>query len=243
MAAGKSLKIKLFADGANVEAMLQQYRAGVVRGFTTNPTLMRKDGVADYAAFAHQVLAEIKDLPISFEVFSGEFAGMESEAREIASWGKNVNVKIPITNTRGEFSGELIKALSQEGIVLNVTALLTLDQVRRVAKVLSPKTPAIVSVFAGRIADTGRDPMPIMSAAAKVLKALRPKAQLLWASSREVINIYQAQACGCRIITLTPDILKKLYLRGKDLQELSLETVKMFYNDARAAGYKIVGAA
>jgi transaldolase len=240
MAANKSVKIKLFADGANLETMRQQIHAGVVQGFTTNPTLMRKDGVTDYAVFARQVLAEIKTLPISFEVFSDEFAGMEREAREIAGWGKNVNVKIPVTNTRGEFSGELIQKLSREGVMLNVTALLTLEQVRRVAKVLSPRTPAIVSVFAGRIADTGRDPMTIMSAAAKLLKAARPLAQLLWASSREVINIYQAQACGCRIITLTPDILKKLSLRGKDLKILSLETVKMFYQDAQAAGYKIV---
>ncbi len=239
MAGSKVLKIKLFADGANLENMKQQYGAGWVKGFTTNPTLMRKDGVSDYAGFARQVLNEITDLPISFEVFSDDLAGMEREARIIAAWGKNVNVKIPVTNTRGEFTGDLIKRLSAEKVVLNVTALLTLEQVKQVAKVLHPKTPAIVSVFAGRIADTGRDPVPVMRAAAAWLKRSRPKAQLLWASSREVINIFQAQACGCKIITLTPDILKKLSLLGRDLNELSLDTVKMFYTDAQAAGYRI----
>jgi transaldolase len=231
-------KIKLFADGANVAAMKEIYQAGIVQGFTTNPTLMRKDGVADYKRFALEVLRVIPDRPISFEVFSDDLASMEREAREIAGWGPNVNVKIPITDTRGQFTGTLIQKLSQEGIKLNVTALLTLEQVRAVAKVLSPKTPAIVSIFAGRIADTGRDPVPIMRAALKSLSR-HPQAELLWASSREVLNIFQAQSAGVHIITLTPEIIKKLSLLGKDLGELSLETVKMFYRDAQAAGYKI----
>jgi transaldolase len=211
----------------------------MVKGFTTNPTLMRKDGVTDYEQFALEVLREIPDRPISFEVFSDDFASMEREARKIAGWGPNVNVKIPITNTRGEFSGPLIEKLASEGMVLNITALLTLDQVKAVAAVLPAKARAIVSVFAGRIADTGRDPMPIMRQAADVLAPF-PGVELLWASSREVLNIFQAEVSGCHIITLTNDIIKKLgTMAGKDLTELSLDTVKMFYKDAQAAGYKI----
>jgi transaldolase len=231
--------IKIFADGADVSDMKRIYKEGVVKGFTTNPTLMRKAHVTDYEAFAKEVLGEIRDLPISFEVFSDEFDAMEKEAKKIAGWGKNVNVKIPITNTRGESSAPLIKKLSAEGIFLNVTAILTIEQVATVAQAISPKSRTIVSVFAGRIADTGRDPVPLMTEAARILKP-NPNAELLWASSREVLNIFQAASCGCHIITVTNDILKKLPMAGKDLAILSLDTVKMFYEDARAAGYEII---
>ncbi|MHB8919391.1 MAG: transaldolase [Desulfocucumaceae bacterium] len=233
-----NLKIKLFADGANIESMKKAYKEGLVKGFTTNPTLMKKDGVTDYESFAKAVLAEIKDLPISFEVFSDDFASMEREARKIAGWGQNVNVKIPITNTRGESSVPLIKKLSADGLQLNITAILTLDQVKQVADALSPGVKTIVSVFAGRIADTGRDPIPYMKESASILKRL-PDVELLWASSRELLNIFQAEACQCDIITVTNDLLKKLSLVGKGLADLSLDTVKMFYNDALQAGYKI----
>jgi transaldolase len=235
----KDLGIKIFADGADVNDMKRIYKEGVVKGFTTNPTLMRKAHVTDYEAFAKEVLGEIRDLPISFEVFSDEFEAMEKEAKMIASWGGNVNVKIPITNTRSEPSAPLIKKLSAEGIFLNVTAILTIEQVKTVAQAISPKSRTIVSVFAGRIADTGRDPVPLMTEAAKILKP-NPNAELLWASSREVLNIFQAASCGCHIITVTNDILKKLPMAGKDLAALSLDTVKMFYEDARAAGYEII---
>ncbi|MBN1595728.1 transaldolase [candidate division FCPU426 bacterium] len=239
MKAKAKLKIKIFADGANIGEMKKAYAEGVVKGFTTNPTLMRKAGVSDYEKFAAEVLREIRDLPISFEVFADDLATMEKEARQIASWGKNVNIKIPITNTQGLSTVPLIKKLSAEGLCINVTAMLTLPQVREVARALHKKTPAIVSVFAGRIADTGRDPMPLMRKAAEILKA-KPKAELLWASSRELLNVFQAQSCGCRIITVTPDILKKMALIGMDLQELSLDTVKMFQRDASAAGYTLL---
>ena len=230
--------IKIFADGADVGEMKRIYKEGKVKGFTTNPTLMRKAGVADYEAFAKEVLREIRDLPISFEVFSNEFDAMEREALKIASWGKNVNVKIPITNTHGESSAPLIKKLSAAGVTLNVTAILTVEQVKTVAGVITPASKTIVSVFAGRVADTGRDPVPDMKEAVQILKP-NPNAELLWASSREVLNIFQAASCGCHIITVTNDILKKLSMVGKDLTVLSLDTVKMFYEDARAAGYKI----
>ena len=206
----KALKIKIFADGADVVEMKRIYKEGVVKGFTTNPTLMRKVRVTDYEVFAKEVLGEIRDLPISFEVFADEFDAMEQEARKIASWGKNVNVKIPITNTRGESSAPLIKKLSGEGIFLNVTAILTIDQVRAVAHAISPKSRTIVSVFAGRIADTGRDPVPYMTEAAGILKP-NPNAELLWASSRELLNVFQAESCSFHIITVTNDILKKIY--------------------------------
>lgn len=233
-----NLRIKIFADGADICSMKKTYKEGIVKGFTTNPTLMKKDGVVDYEAFARAVLKEITDLPISFEVFSDDFASMEREARKIASWGKNANVKIPITNTKGESSTPLIERLSASGLALNVTAILTLDQVREVAEALSPDVQSIVSVFAGRIADTGKDPVPYMKEAASILQA-KQKAELLWASSRELLNIFQAEACGCHIITVTNDILKKLPMVGRDLAELSLDTVKMFYKDAQSAGYKI----
>lgn len=233
------LKIKLFADGAVLADMKNAYAGGLVKGFTTNPTLMKKAGITDYNQFAKDVLAEINDMPISFEVFSDEFVEMEREARIINSWGENVYIKIPITNTKGESSIPLIKKLAGDGLKLNVTAIMTLEQVEAVASVLDSEVPAVVSVFAGRIADTGRDPMPIMREAVEVLK-MNQNAELLWASPREVLNVYQADECGCHIITITPDLLKKIESRGKDLNEFSLETVKMFYNDAVALGYKIV---
>jgi len=238
MTNSNDLKVKLFADGADLTGIREMAANPMIKGFTTNPTLMRKAGVADYKSFALQVLGVVKDLPISFEVFDDDFAEMEKQALEIASWGKNVNVKIPVTNTRGEFCGPLAERLSRGGVQLNVTAVMTVDQVKRVADRLSPDTPAIVSVFAGRIADTGRDPVPIMAESVKVLKS-RPKAELIWASPRELLNIFQADAIGCHIITATNDILKKLSLVGKDLDRYSLETVEMFYKDAKAAGYRI----
>jgi len=232
------LKIKVFADGANVTDMVAAYKAGQVKGFTTNPTLMRKAGITDYEEFAREVLAEIRTLPISFEVFSDDIAEMARQARKIAGWGSNVYVKIPVTNTSGESTERIIKELSADGIRLNVTAILTLEQVRTVVAALSPETPAIVSVFAGRIADTGRDPIPHMREALAIVRR-SPLAELLWASPREVLNIYQAEAIGCDIITVTSEVLHKLPLRGKDLAEVSLDTVKMFYNDAVSAGYKL----
>jgi transaldolase len=238
MTNSNDLKVKLFADGADLTGIREMAANPMIKGFTTNPTLMRKAGVADYKSFALQVLGVVKDLPISFEVFDDDFTEMEKQALEIASWGKNVNVKIPVTNTRGEFCGPLAERLSRGGVQLNVTAVMTVDQVKRVADRLSPDTPAIVSVFAGRIADTGRDPVPIMAESVKVLKS-RPKAELIWASPRELLNIFQADAIGCHIITATNDILKKLSLVGKDLDRYSLETVEMFYKDAKAAGYRI----
>jgi len=234
----RALKVKLFADGADLTGMKEMAANPMIKGFTTNPTLMRKAGVAHYKAFAHDVLAAIPDRPVSFEVFADEFADMERQALEIASWGRNVNVKIPVTNTRREFSGALIERLSKAGVHLNVTAVMTLDQVERITERLASETPAIVSVFAGRIADTGRDPMPIMAESVRVLRS-RPKAELIWASPRELLNVFQADAVGCHIITATNDILKKLALVGKDLHDYSLETVEMFYRDASAAGYGI----
>lgn len=233
------LRIHLYADGADIKEMMAARKADIVKGFTTNPTLMRKAGITDYEAFAKQVLAAIPDRSISFEVFADEFGEMERQALKIAAWGPHVFVKIPITNTKGESSLPLIQRLAKAGVQLNITALLTLDQVRGVAENLNPAVTAIVSVFAGRIADTGVDPEPIMRESKALLAGL-PKAQLLWASSREALNIFQAEACGCEIITATPDILKKFTtMRGKDLTELSLDTVKMFDTDATAAGFKL----
>lgn len=238
MAGLKQFKIKLYADGADLNGMIEEYKKGIVSGFTTNPTLMKKAGVTSYEEFAKAALTAIPDLPISFEVFSDDFPGMEREARKIATWGKNVYIKIPVTNTKGISSVQLIKKLSHDGLNLNVTAILTVDQVKTVAQALSPDTPSIVSVFAGRIADTGVDPIPIMQESAKILQ-VNPKAELLWASTREFLNLVQAESSGCQIITITNDILKKVALVGKDLSELSLETVQMFYNDAHSAGYRI----
>lgn len=234
----KDLRVKIFADGADLDGIVKMYANPVIRGFTTNPTLMRKAGVSDYEAFARKVLAAVPDRPVSFEVFADDFAEMEKQARVIASWGKNVNVKIPVTNTKREFAGALIKKLSAEGVVLNITAILTLDQVRKVAESLAPGTPAIVSVFAGRAADTGVDPVPMMAEAARILKS-KPKAELLWASPRELLNLFHADAVGCHIITVTNDVLGKLSLIGKNLDDYSLETVQMFFRDAAAAGYSI----
>lgn len=230
--------IKLYADGADREGMLEMYANPLVSGFTTNPTLMRKAGVTDYRAFARSILSEIRDRPISFEVLADEFAEMERQAREIRAWGDNVYVKIPVTNTRRKPSYELIQTLSHSGVQVNVTALLTLEQVRGVAAALRGGAPSVVSVFAGRVADTGIDPVPVMREALEMLADV-PGAELLWASPREVLNIYQAAAIGCQIITATNDLIKKLALRGKDLGDFSLETVKMFFDDARAAGYSL----
>ena len=233
-----NLKVKIYADGADKAAMLEMYSDPLVSGFTTNPTLMRKAGVSDYQAFAKEMLRLIPNRPISFEVFADEHEEMEQQALEIAGWGKNVLVKIPVTNTRGEPSDRLLTNLASAGVKLNVTALLTLGQVRRVSALLGGGPPCKISVFAGRIADTGRDPVPVMAAAVELLRPY-PNLELIWASPRELLNIFQAEAVGCHIITATTDILKKLSLVGKDLRVYSLETVKMFYDDARKAGYRL----
>lgn len=235
----KSLRVKIFADGANLDGMKEMYRNPLIKGFTTNPTLMRAAGITDYEAFAHQVLEAIPDRPVSFEVFADDLDHMARQARRIGSWGSNVFVKIPVTNTEGRYCGPIISELSQDGIKLNITAVFTLDQVRRIADDLAPETEAIVSVFAGRVADSGIDPLPVMTEAAQLLASSRPNAELLWASPRELLNIFHADASGCGIITVTNDVLKKLGLVGKNQDEYSLETVRMFYNDARTAGYDI----
>jgi transaldolase len=230
--------LKIYADGASVDDFVRAYREGVVTGFTTNPTLMRRAGVTDYETFAHELLSQIREFPISFEVFADDLPEMKRQALKIAAWGDNVYVKIPISNTKGESCLPLVKELSALGVKLNVTALMTLEQVAGTVAALDAKTPAVISVFAGRIADTGIDPMPIMKAAAAMAAHL-PLAELLWASVREVYNLYQARECGCHIITVTPDVLKKLSMYGKDLGELSLETVGMFYQDALSAGFTL----
>ncbi len=232
------LKIKIFADGANLQDMLALYEKPYIQGFTTNPTLMNKAGIRDYEGFAKEVLQHITDRPISFEVFSDEFDEMERQARKIQSWGDNVYIKIPVTNTRGEPSYDLVKRLSSGGAKLNVTAIFTLGQVQAVADALRGGAPSYVSVFAGRIADTGVDPIPHMQQCLEILKDV-PTAELLWASPRELLNIIQADDIGCHIITATPDILKKLEKLGKDLSAFSLETVEMFYRDAQAAGFTL----
>jgi transaldolase len=232
------LRVKIFADGADLSEMLALYRLPFIRGFTTNPTLMHKAGVRDYRTFARAVLAAIPDRPISFEVFSDDFVEMERQAREIAAWGRCVYVKIPVTNTRGESACDLIHRLSHAGVKINVTAVLTIEQVEAAASALRGGAPANVSMFAGRIADTGRDPVPFIADALQTL-AVEPRAELIWASPREVLNIVQADSIGCHIITLTPDFLKKVDLMGKDLREFSLDTVKMFYNDAHKAGFTL----
>jgi transaldolase len=233
-----NLRVKIFADGADKATMIELAGKPYVRGLTTNPTLMRQAGITDYEAFAHEVLEAIQDRPISFEVFADEFDEMECQAKQIAAWGPNVYVKIPVTNTKGEPALELIARLSHAGVKVNVTALLSLDQVRDVSEALAGGAPACVSVFAGRVADTGRDPVPLMAAAVEFLRP-HPGMELIWASPRELLNVFQADAIGCHIITVTPDILKKLALLGKDLNAYSLETVRMFYNDARKAGYAL----
>jgi len=238
MTAVNDLKVKIFADGADVKGMVEMYKKSFVKGFTTNPTLMRKAGISDYRGFAKEVLAAIPDRPISFEVFSDDFSEMEKQAREIASWGKNVNVKIPVTNTQGEPAYKLIQTLAKAGIQLNVTAVFTLEQVRDIVAHLDAKTPAFVSVFAGRIADTGRDPLPLMAAAHALVHTL-PHAELIWASPRELLNVFHAESVGCDIITVTNDVLAKLSNVGKPLAQFSLETVKMFHDDATKAGFKL----
>ena len=229
--------IKIFADGASVPSILASAKNPRIAGFTTNPTLMRKDGVTDYRAFAKEVLAHVKTQPISFEVFADEFADMKRQALEIKTWGDNVYVKIPITNTRRESSIPLVADLARSGVKLNVTAICTLDQVRATAEALKGGAPSVVSVFAGRIADTGRDPVPLMREALRMCRAADGRIELLWASPRELLNLVQAAEVGCDIITVTPDLLKKLDLVGKDLGDYSLETVQMFFRDAQAAGY------
>lgn len=232
------LRVKVFADGADKDGMLEMYRDPLIAGFTTNPTLMRKAGIRDYRSFAQEILAAIPDRPISFEVFADEFPDMERQAQEIRSWGENVYVKIPVMNTQRKDSYALIERLAQSGVKLNVTALMTLEQVKKVAGALAGGAPSVISVFAGRIADTGVDPVPIMREAVDIV-ASRPEIELLWASPREVLNVYQADEVGCHIITATNDLIKKLSLHAKDLTEFSLETVKMFYKDATAAGFEL----
>jgi len=232
------LKVKLFADGAEKKSMLELYADPLIRGFTTNPTLMHKAGITDYQAFARDILAVITDRPISFEVFADEFDEMERQARIIATWGSNVYVKIPVTNTRRESACGLIHRLSHAGIKVNVTAILTLDQVSAVVEALAGGAPSNVSVFAGRIADTGVDPAPAMQEAVRMLRP-HPQIELIWASPRELLNVFQADAIGCHIITATADVLKKLSLVGKDLADYSLDTVKMFAGDAAKSGFRL----
>jgi transaldolase len=230
------LRTKIFADGAELAGMLAMYREPHIKGFTTNPTLMRKAGVTDYRAFAAQVLEAIPDRPISFEVFSDDYDQMEGQAKEIATWGEHVYVKVPVSNTKRAPAYGLVRRLSHEGVKLNVTAIMTLEQVRAVTDALKGGAPSNVSVFAGRIADTGRDPVPHMKAVLDIM-SVEPRAELIWASPRELWNVFQAHEIGCHIITVTNDILKKLSLIGKDLDDYSLETVKMFHDDAKAAGF------
>jgi transaldolase len=232
------LQIKIFADGADKAGMLEMYTNPYIKGFTTNPTLMRKAGITDYKAFAKDILVTITDRPVSFEVFSDDFLEMERQAMEISSWGENVYVKIPVTNTKRETSYDLLRNLSAQKVKLNITAIMTLVQVRDVVASLDPTVPSYVSVFAGRIADTGRDPLPIMAAAIELLK-ISPAAELIWASPRELLNIFQADSIGCHVITVTNDVLKKLSLVNYDLNEYSLDTVKMFFKDAVEAGFKL----
>jgi transaldolase len=234
----EELKVRIFADGADRAGILDLYKNPLIKGFTTNPTLMRNAGITDYEAFARDLLGAVPDRPISLEVFSDDFAEMESQARRIASWGSNVYVKIPVTNTRGESSMPLVRELAQAGVQQNVTALMTLAQVRDVTAALGEGPSACISVFAGRVADTGRDPVPMMAAAVEMM-AIHPQLELIWASPRELLNIFHADQVGCHIITVTHDLLKKLALVNKDLDEYSLDTVKMFRNDAIKAGFRL----
>ena len=234
----KNLKVKIFADGADLPTMREMSTKPFIQGLTTNPTLMRKAGISDYKKFALEVLAFIQNKPISFEVFSDDFNEMIRQAMEISSWGDNVNVKIPVTNSKGDSTTQVIKELSGRGISLNITAILTTKQVESVVEVLNENSKAFISVFAGRIADTGRDPIPFMEKALEIMKE-KPKSELIWASPRELLNVIQADSIGCHVITATSDILKKLEIIGKDLNQYSLETVKMFRDDALASGYSI----
>lgn len=234
----EDLKVKIFADGADKMGMLEMNGNPLIQGLTTNPTLMKKAGITDYRAFCKDILITIKEKPLSFEVFSDDFSEMERQAMEIASWGSNVYVKIPVTNTKKETCYALVKKLTAQGVKVNVTALMTLEQTRDVVAVLNPKVPSYVSIFAGRIADTGRDPVPLMAAAVEMLK-VSPAAELIWASPRELLNIFQANNIGCQVITVTNDLIKKLSLVGYDLEEYSLDTVKMFYKDAVSAEFML----
>jgi transaldolase len=234
----EQLKVQIFADGADKASMLALNAKPYIKGLTTNPTLMRKAGVVNYRSFAREVLAEIKHKPVCFEVLADDFAVMERQALEIASWGDNVYVKIPVTNTRSESSSALVRRLADSKVKVNVTALTTLAQVRQIAGVLNPTTASYVSVFAGRIADTGADPVPVMAQAVDILRE-NPNAQLIWASSRELLNIFQADSIGCPVITLTSSILEKLALIGYDLSQYSLDTVRMFHDDALGAGFSL----
>lgn len=234
----EDLKVQIFADGADKDGMLEMYAKPYIKGLTTNPTLMKKAGITDYRDFCKDILTHIKDKPLSFEVFSDDFVEMERQAMEIASWGDNVYVKIPVTNTKQETCYSLVKRLGEKKVKMNVTAIMTMDQVHNVVMSLNPNVPSYVSIFAGRIADTGRDPLPMMAAAVEILK-IAPAAELIWASPRELLNIFQANEIGCQVITVTNDILKKLSLVGYDLNQYSLDTVKMFYSDAVAAAYKL----
>ena len=233
------LKTKLFTDGATLAVIAQHAQNPLIKGFTTNPTLMRKAGITDYESFAKEMLGVVGDRPVSFEVFADDFPEMERQARKIAQWGKNVFVKIPITNTRAESATPTVKRLAGEGIQLNVTALMTARQVEDTAKAVAGGPASYISVFAGRIADTGRDPMPIMKDALSVMATHAPTSELIWASPRELLNVFQADQIGCHVITATPDVLAKLTLVGKDLTDYSLDTVKMFFDDGKAAGYKL----
>jgi transaldolase len=231
-------KIAVYGDGADEAQMFKRYKEGGIQGFTTNPTLMAKAGIKNYEAFAHSILKEIRDLPISFEVFSDEFAEMEAQALKIGAWGSNVNVKIPICNTKGVSSLPLIRKLLDKGLKLNVTAILDKSQITALREILKPNDDVIVSIFAGRIADTGVDPMPIMKESVGMYRNLT-NSKILWASSREALNYYQADDCGCHIITMTYELISKLSMRGKNLMELSVDTVKMFYEDAKKSGFTI----
>jgi transaldolase len=232
------LRVKIFADGADRAGMLEMYKKPYIAGFTTNPTLMRKANVSDYRAFALDILDVVMDRPVSFEVLSDDFADMERQAHKIASWGDNVYVKIPVTNTRRESSAALVHRLSHSGVKVNVTALLTVAQVRLMVDQVAGGAPSYISIFAGRVADTGRDPVPVISASLELLK-LAPNSELIWASPREVFNVIQADALGCHVITVTNEILKKLSVIGRDLDDYSLETVSMFHTDARLAGFDL----
>lgn len=233
------MKIKIYSDGADRASMLEMAKNPKIQGLTTNPSLMKKAGVTDYRSYCKEILAEITDKPISFEVFSDHFAEMKQQALEIASWGKNVYVKIPITNSEGQSSIPLIKELTQNKVSLNVTALFTWEQIIETVMALKGGAPSIVSVFAGRIADTGVCPIPMMTAAAELCKGIDKNIELLWASTREALNIVQADQAGCHIITVPPDIIKKMSQFNKDLKQMSLETVKTFKSDAEAAGFKL----
>jgi transaldolase len=232
------LSIKIFADGADLKSIEELNKNPLIKGFTTNPTLMRRANIQDYRSFAADVIRIIKSRPVSFEVFSDEFDIMEKQALQIASWGENVYVKIPITNTKGDDAGPLVRKLTKAGVKVNVTALTTTKQVAHIADYLSEDTPSCVSVFAGRIADTGRDPIPIMAEAVKLLRQ-KPPAELIWASPRELLNVFHAESVGCHIITVTNDLLAKIPIICKDLNEYSMETVQMFYRDAVQAGFSI----